>query len=92
MTKIAYFNRFTVEMPAQAVVDCSHQGACDDDVAYWAPKINIDATVDDIRAELKEYGAWDKEELADDEANKERIVWIAAGNIKEEEREADRAE
>lgn len=86
-TKVDYFNRFIVEMPLEAVQDCSHQGACDDDVAYWAPKIKIDATPDDIRAELKEYGAWDGEELADDKANKECIVWIAAGNIKEEMRE-----
>lgn len=38
----------------------------------------------DIRAELKEYGAWDAAQLADDDANRERIVWIAAGNIAEE--------
>lgn len=39
---------------------------------------------DKIRAELKEYGAWDETELADDEANRLRIVWIAAGNISED--------
>lgn len=86
-TKIAYFERFTVAMPAEAVGDCSHQGACDGDVAYWVPRINIDATADAIRAELKEYGAWDAKELADDDANKERIIWLAAGNIQENARE-----
>jgi hypothetical protein len=40
-------------------------------------KISVDA----IRAELKEYGAWDDEVLADDAQNQKRIVWIAAGNI-----------
>lgn len=70
-------------MPLECVQDCSHQGACDDDVAHWAPKLTIDVTPDDIRAELKEYGAWDAEELADDEANKERLVWLAAGSIQE---------
>lgn len=81
----AYFNRFTIDLADQAVRDCSHQGECDDDVAYWEPQIKIDATPDAIRAELKEYGAWDAEELADDEANRRRIVWIAAGKIQEEE-------
>lgn len=38
----------------------------------------------DIRAELKEYGTWDAEDLADAAANRERILWIAAGNIAEE--------
>jgi len=39
---------------------------------------------DAIRAELAEYGAWDDAELSDDAENRERIVWIAAGNIQEE--------
>ena len=36
---------------------------------------------DDLRAELKEYGAWSEEELADHEANLDRILWLACGNI-----------
>jgi hypothetical protein len=80
---MAYFNRFVVEMPPEAVAACHHQGQCDEDVAYWAPRIKIDASDEDIRAELKEYGAWDNEELEDTEANKRRIIWIAAGDIKD---------
>jgi len=38
----------------------------------------------DIAAELKDYGAWDETELADYDANIQRILWIAAGNIREE--------
>lgn len=80
----AYFERFVVEMPDEAVDACHHQGACDADVEHWAPLIKIDATPDAIRAELKEYGTWSAEELQDDEQNKRRIVWIAAGNIQDE--------
>lgn len=86
----AYFNRFTIDMPREAALDCSHQGACDEDVSHWAPKLKITAhngmpaTCDQIRKELKEYGAWDAEELADDEANLHRIVWCAACNIRDE--------
>lgn len=38
---------------------------------------------DDVRKELADYGAWDDDELADDEANKQRILWISGGNIRE---------
>ncbi len=85
---IASFNRFQIELPPQAVADCSHSGACDSDVAFWLPKLPQIAAIDPekLRAELKEYGAWDAEELADHGANCARILWIAAGNIKEESR------
>ena len=36
-----------------------------------------------IRQELLEYGAWDDEELKDDAQNQVRLMWIAAGYIKE---------
>lgn len=70
----------------------SHQGECDDDVEalVLVPKIARQLkkiAPDKIRAELRECGAWDKVELADDEQNMRRIVWIAAGNIVEEHRE-----
>lgn len=86
----ASFNRFEMRIPGEAVPACSHSGACDSDVAHWAPMILAQAdrdnfknrpTPDKIRAELKEYGAWDETELADDEANWRRICWLACGNI-----------
>ena len=81
----ATFNRFELRLPYAAVTECSHQGACDDDVASWVDRIARpeDCTPDALRAELKEYGAWDKDELDDDAANWRRIVWLAAGNIKD---------
>ncbi len=86
--KTAYFNRFCLSLPAKCVKECSASGACDEAVAAWTPKIDFRQVLeDDIRKELKEYGAWDSVELQDKQANRERIVWIAAGNIKEEEAE-----
>ena len=38
-----------------------------------------------LRRELKEFGAWDQEELADDDRNVIRMVWCAACDLKEEE-------
>lgn len=86
-TGFATFNRFTISMPWEAVEDCSHSGACDSDVSHWAPKIadlNPGIDPEHVREELREYGAWDETELADDSTNWERIVWCAACNVKEE--------
>lgn len=85
--RTAYFNRFTLDMPDDAVAACSHQGQCDADVEHYAPIVARPAeiTPEALRAELKEYGAWNAEELADDSANWRRLLWVAAGNIRDEE-------
>lgn len=64
----------------------SHSGACDDDIAslrrkpYIARQLdNLDA--ESLRRELKEYGAWDADELADHDANLSRWLWICCGDI-----------
>lgn len=83
----APFNRFELRLPGKAVDDCSHSGPCDDDVAHWESRVvrPENCTPEALREELDEYGAWSAEELADDAANWERIVWIACGNVSEEE-------
>ena len=83
----AYFDRFTVEMPFEAVGDCSHQGDCQPEVRDWLPRLDLsNVKPDDLRAELAEYGAWEEDELQEHQTNLERIIWIAAGNIREEMR------
>jgi hypothetical protein len=37
-----------------------------------------------VRDELREYGAWDDDELADHAANLLRVLWLAAGQIRDE--------
>lgn len=90
----AQFNRFEFRMTGQAVIDCSHSGACDSDVAHWAPRVAEQVQKDNfrrkptpakIRAELAEYGGWSDEELQDDARNWERIIWCAAHNIREDD-------
>lgn len=84
--RTAYFNRFTLDIPGEAIPVCSHQGDCDDDVAHWASKITrpSEITPELLAVELKEYGAWDTEELADDDQNWQRLIWIACCDLKEE--------
>lgn len=86
----AYFTRFHLEMTKYEAQSASHQGRCDDDVEYLTCTAKILRQLDKIppeaiAAELQEYGAWDDVELSDHAQNRRRIVWIAAGNIVEDQ-------
>jgi hypothetical protein len=89
MNHPAYFDRFTLTLPAQAIEDCAQSGDVSAPVADWATDPEISAQFDaiapaDIAEELRGYGAWDDEEITDDAANRKRVLWIAAGNIRDE--------
>lgn len=67
----------------------AHQGRCDNDVKALSevPAIRRQLAKLDpalVSAELREYGAWDDAERADHEQNLQRILWIAASDIREE--------
>lgn len=90
----ASFNCFELRLPGEAVEEIAQSGANDAAVSHWAPLIAEQVTKDNfpnrptpekIRAELKEHGAWNTEELANDAKNWERLVWLAAWDIFEEE-------
>ena len=72
------------QLPGQCVIDCSHSGPCDQDVAYWLPKVNLDLDPDNLALDLGEYGAWEPEELQDHDLNLARILWLACGDLQEE--------
>ena len=79
--------KIELEMTLDQARGASHQGRCDEDVAALIPELQ--AQLDkiapgDLADELREYGAWDAEELADHDANITRLVWIAAGDIVED--------
>jgi len=83
----ALFNRFEIEMTLAQAQSASQPGkdASDDvNALLQLPKIKrqlAKISDDDLAAELREYGAWDDEELQDRQANEQRIIWLAAGNI-----------
>lgn len=67
-------------------LDAHHSGQCDDDVAalsnqpYVAEQLaKIDRAL--LAKELKEYGAWDDEDLRDHAQNLQRLLWVACGDI-----------
>jgi len=66
----------------------SHAGQCDDDVRFLSRLPSVarqlrELNPENLRRELKEYGAWDESELSDHEQNCQRILWIAAGDIRD---------
>ena len=88
--KTTDFNRFSISMPLRVALDCSLPGrdatiCVNAAMRDQAIRAQLDALpVDAVRAELREYGAWDASELKDPEANLTRILWIAACSIREE--------
>ncbi len=85
----ASFDRFEIRMPGLAVQDIAHSGDNGPAVSYWESRIINEwperCTPEAIRTELAEYGAWDDDELKDDAVNWQRLLWIAAWDIAEEE-------
>lgn len=85
----AYFNRFTIKMTLAQALSASHSGSCDADVRELSNHLSRPraCTKEALKKELEEYGAWEENELENDAENWQRILWIAAGNIKEENHE-----
>lgn len=77
-----------IQMTKEQARFASHPGQCDADVRELSNHRKIRAQLQRIdpkvlRDELREYGAWSEEELADHDQNLQRILWIAAGDILE---------
>lgn len=94
--EFATFERFELQLTLEDALSASHQGQCDHDVSalsrvpYVAEQLMaLDPAA--VRAELKEYGAWDADELADHDQNLQRVLWLAAGDIREASHNAKRA-
>lgn len=88
--RVAYFDRFSISMHLEQARDCSGPGDATEAVTYLEKDKAISRQLDgirpaDIRDCLREYGAWNAEELQDDYENRLRILWIAACDIREEE-------
>lgn len=80
------FERFEISMTLNEAHQASHPGDCEADVIDLLKTAKIKRQLKkisaaDLRDELREFGAWEDEELQDREANERRIVWLAACNI-----------
>lgn len=91
-TYFATFNYFEIELPEDVVRVCNHSGPCDADVenSRMLPEVTAELNKLDpekLKNELREYGAWDAEELSNHDENLNRILWIAAGDVQDNNEE-----
>lgn len=67
---------------------CAHSGNCENEVNEVMQKPYVKKQLgalnpDKLAKELKDFGAWDDEQLANHKDNLQRWVWISAGDITE---------
>ena len=91
-TYFATFNYFEIELPEDVVKGCYHSGTCDSDIENCRLLPEVETALnrldpEKLVKELREYGAWDDTELSNHDENLNRIVWIAAGDIQEQDAE-----
>ena len=81
--------RIVLQITKKQAAGASHPGPCDRDVlelskvpeiARQLRKVNPEYLVEELRG----YGAWDDEELADHQRNLQCLLWLACGDIAEE--------
>jgi hypothetical protein len=78
--------RIELQIPEPAIAACSHSGQCDTDVEFWEPQIDWSTiTRKDMETVLKEYGAWDDLQTVPAKTLRERLTWIACGDLDEED-------
>lgn len=86
---MSHYKCIEIELPGAAIDECSKGGRdATEFVKYWLSIPGIadqlkDLTLQDTQALLWGYGAWDLSALQDLNTNLERILWIAAGNCRE---------
>jgi hypothetical protein len=72
------------------ILGCSHSGPCDADVeAALRTDGHTKRAVEELDPDavvryLLDTGGWDEEELTDDQENRERILWVVGGELREE--------
>lgn len=77
-------------MPRECAEDCSRPGAMDEPVAYWRTRVTWVADERTLRRSLKSMGAWDDLETADLDIIKDRVLWCAACDWREENAQSRR--
>lgn len=80
--------RLHLTLSEDQVSTCAHSGDCEADVRWTLAEDDIESQVaewdpGDLKRELREYGAWDDEELSDHEMNIVRMLWLAANDCRE---------
>ena len=73
----------TRQLPPECIADCSGSGDQTDNVKHWVERLNFDGPLELFKEHLKEYGAWDDEQLKDHYENRLRVLWLWANDCYE---------
>jgi len=90
MKYYTYIGNFEIGLTLDDALRGCHRGACDADIAslvsvpYIAEQLAQVPEIDLVTS-LRDTGAWDDDELQDRDINIERALWIACGDIVDEE-------
>lgn len=78
-----------VRMSKEALRDCSARGDVSSAVSYWAPRVSWVANLYFLQSILKDTGGYDDEDVEEmsEEEVREKALWIAALELREQERE-----
>lgn len=91
LSKVFHTDKFSIEIPAQAVDEIAVSGSNDEAVSEWVLKVSMHHITDYA---LKEYvvecfADLEDKDFNDRMENEERMLWLACHDIKEEEVEED---
>lgn len=82
--QILFFKLHTeTKLPWKIIREAPAQGPFDDYAAWLLEEFDVQVTLEDSIAYLKEFGAWELPELQDLELNKGRILWQACLDCQE---------
>ena len=78
--------RIELQITKAQAAQGAHSGQCDDDIAALRQVPAIRRQLAKLKPEtvaacLREYGAWDVDELANHDDNLNRLLWLACGDI-----------
>lgn len=82
------YSHVELVLPLDCIADCAASGPVDDAVDHWVRQPVIASqlaglTLMDAARILYGYGAWEAAELADLDTNLGRILWLAAGDCRD---------
>lgn len=71
---------FTAEQ-LDHLISIGGPGQQDANVAYFRDLYEVTGDPESCRFYLQGYGAWDEEDLADHDANLDRLIWLTGGDL-----------
>lgn len=81
---IEYKLNTEVELPQSLIDSVPLSGPADSSIEEILQFYNIECDSEELKKFLKNYGAWDSEDLKDHDANIMRLVWLSALDCKEQ--------